>query len=596
MSARPEMSAATPALDLGRDSAARGATPRRSATIRRLLMGGGGLVLIVVLATAAQQKGWFEGWFSSPGADGPIHVVETTTLSVTLQEEGELKAAKTADIKVEVQGEATIQWIIEESSFVRKDDVIVRLASKQLSEQVESEEIELRGSEAARAEARQNVEITTSEGASKVKKAEIDLAVAELEERRYLEGDYVKAQQQADINIAQSTINFNQKCEELEKSLPLQEKGFVTPTKIDELRAEVEKSALTLDMNVLERAILEDYELPKNKLQKQSAVEQAREELDRERQRAETRRQQAESKLAEQKQKLELRQKRYERLKEQLEKTEIKAPTDGIVQYGESGGNFRWGGNRIAVGERVYQGQVLITLPDTSRMMAEVRVHEADRHKIAENLPCLVKVPAVPGVTLTGRISKIAQFADSGRSWWNPELKEHATEIVLDDTDAALSPGDTARVEILIEEVPGVLAVPVQGVYSRGPKSFIFVKRGGGAEPVEVKLGRSNATMIEVASGLSAGDRVLLAPSEDLVSRLPASIETPGAQRGPRVPRPATTQPGTESAASQPAESQPAESQPSTTAPAEPARRPGGDGSSGQGRRGGGRGSGRRGP
>lgn len=568
MSAKPESAVASLRDNGGADAARPLGLPRISRTWRWwLLGGGGGLIGLTMLMAVSQQQRWFEGWFSPSDGDTPIHVVEPTTLSVTLQEEGELKAVHTNDIKVEVQGDTTIQWIVEESSFVRKGDVLVRLASKQLSEQVESEEIDLRGAEAALVEATRSLEITNSENESKVKKAEIELVVATLEEKRYLEGDYVKALQQADINIAQSYIDFNQKCDELEKSLPLREKGFVTQTKIDELIAEVEKAAMTCDMRATERRILEEYELPKNRLQKRSAVEQATEELERERQRAESRRQQAESRLTEQKQKLELRQKRYERLKEQLEKTTIVAPTDGIVQYGEGGGNFRWGGNRIAVGERVYQGQVLITLPDTSKMMAVVRIHEADRHKISEGLACLVKVPAVPGATLTGRISKIAQFADSGRSWWNPELKEHATEIVLDDTDAPLSPGDSARVEILIEEVPNVLAVPVQAVYSRGSKSFVFVRRGGGAEPVEVVLGRSSATMIEVKQGLAAGDRVLLAPGEELVARLPAAVEAPDARL--KVRRAATTQSVAGSATTEPAATQPAEPQ-----SAEPASSP----------------------
>ena len=65
--------------------------------------------------------------------------------------------------------------------------------------------------------------------------------------------------------------------------------------------------------------------------------------------------------------------------------------------------------------------------------------------------------------------------------------------------------------------------------------------------------------MIEVVDGLTAGNRVLLAPGEDLVARLPASVEAPG-QRGPKVRRVSTSQPATTSApTTEPAASQPAE-------------------------------------
>lgn len=569
MSTRPDAPTAPLSFDvrppISQPARARTAWPRWP------LYGGGGLILLAVLGSIAQPKRWYEGWFGAASAEGPVHVVAPATLSVTLQEEGELKPVNTKDIKVEVQGDGiTIQWIVDESTFVKKGDLLVRLASKELADRVEQEELELRSVQAGLEEARQNLEITRSENASKIKKAEIDLEVARLEERKYMSGDYEKSKKQAQINIAQGLLDFNQKCEDLEKNLPLRDKGFVTESKIDELKAAIEKASLTLEMYRLEDEILDKYELPKNKMQKESTVEQSDEELDRERKRAASREQQAIAKVADQEQKLKLRTSRFDRFKEQLAKSEIYAPTDGIVQYGDSGGNWRWGGNRIAVGERVYEGQVLITLPDTSMMMAQVRVHEADRHKIREGLPCLVKVPAVPGVVLNGKISKIAQFADSGRSWWNPELKEHATEIRLDETDAPLSPGDTAQVEILIEEVPNALTVPVQAVFARGAKNFAFVERGGGT-PVEIKLGRSSSTMVEVVDGLKAGDKVLLSPHDDLVAKLPSSMEAPGAAVGKKgkIRRVVATQPAATSEPAAGTTSQPADTQPAASQPAE---------------------------
>jgi uncharacterized membrane protein YgcG len=103
----------------------------------------------------------------------------------------------------------------------------------------------------------------------------------------------------------------------------------------------------------------------------------------------------------------------------------------------------------------------------------------------------------------------------------NPDLKEHAAEILLDDSDAPVSPGDTAEVTILVGEVKQALAVPVIGVFTRGPRSFAFVIRGGNAQPTEIELGKSNTTMVQVTNGLSEGDRVLLHVDEELLAKLP---------------------------------------------------------------------------
>ena len=160
-------------------------------------------------------------------------------------------------------------------------------------------------------------------------------------------------------------------------------------------------------------------------------------------------------------------------------------------------------------------------LPDTSQMLVTTRIHEADRHMVRPGLPCLIKVPAVPGSSFHGRLTKVSQYADSANRWMNPDLKEHTAEILMEPTDAPVSPGDTAEVTLLIGELRNVLAVPVISVFARGAKSFVFLKKGGKAKPIEIKTGQSNTTMVEITSGLSEGDRILRFAGDELTALLP---------------------------------------------------------------------------
>jgi RND family efflux transporter MFP subunit len=513
----------------------------RSRRRRRVWIGVAVLAVAVVLVAMTRPIGRLRGWLAGEAEDPTLYTVRPVTLNVTLKEDGEVKPVKSIELKNEVQGQrVTIEWIIPESTRVSKDDLLIKLASDDIKDRVETEEIELRATRSALEDAQQALAITKSENDSKIKRAEIDLALARLELQRYLEGDYEKSLATAKIAIKQTQMDLERKREELEKSRPLLEKGFVTKSKIEELEDEIEKLEMTLTRNELELQILNDYELKKNQMQKSSAVEQAEEELERERQRSASRQKQAEAKVENQQGTLKNREQRFERMKEQLAKCETRAPADGVVQYGESGERRYWGGNRIATGEQVYPGQTIITLPDTSQMMVTTRIHEADRHKIAEGLTCIVKVPAVPGQTFTGKLTKIAKFADSERSWWNPNLKEHAAEILLNQTDAQLSPGDTAHIEIMIEEVPDVLAVPVQCVFSRGSQHFVFLHNRLSAGPAEVKLGRITTNMVEITEGVSAGDQVLMAPDERLLAMLPAPSTTTPEPPPPEPAAPAT--------------------------------------------------------
>ncbi|MFO0838278.1 MAG: efflux RND transporter periplasmic adaptor subunit [Phycisphaerae bacterium] len=477
---------------------------------------------LAILLMGGGWSGWTK-WFGGGATDTTYYEVKPVDMSITLTEDGELKPVESVEIKSEVEGQATLLFLAEESKRIQKGELLVELASDELVERLEQEEIELGTTKAAAEGAQQELEIVRNENQSALTKAQIALDIADLDLEQYRLGDFVKAQKGADIDIQQTEMDINRKRDDLEKNEKLAVKGFVTKSKLDELRSELEKLELTLEKNNLSKDILNQYEWPKMLKQKMSAVDQARQELDREEKRAESKERQAEAAAQEKRAQLALRESRVTRLRKQVERCKIMSPTDGIVQYPNDNMGWRGGGSdRLVQGSKVFEGQTLLVIPNTDKMLVTARIHEADRHKVTEGLPCIVRVPAAPNQTFNGTISKIARFADSQHRWFNPELKEHATEIMLDEAHAKLSPGDTAEVKILIEEVQNVLAVPVQAVFARGRKNYLFVQRGGGAEPIEVKLGRSSTNLVEITSGVAAGDRVRLSADDKLLAMLPA--------------------------------------------------------------------------
>ena len=101
-------------------------------------------------------------------------------------------------------------------------------------------------------------------------------------------------------------------------------------------------------------------------------------------------------------------------------------------------------------------------LPDTSKMIVAVRVHEAKTDKLEMGQFARIEVEGYPDRQFSGKVTKIAVLADTQNRWLNPDLKEYETEITLDPTDITLKPGVTAYVEIVVETVENALAVPVQ--------------------------------------------------------------------------------------------------------------------------------------
>ena len=166
-------------------------------------------------------------------------------------------------------------------------------------------------------------------------------------------------------------------------------------------------------------------------------------------------------------------------------------------------------------------------LPDTTEMMAVVRVHEAKTSKLKIGQPAVVEIEGIPDKRFTGTVTKIAAIADSQNRWLNPDLKEYETEVTLDPTDAALKPGVTAHVELLVDMVEGSLAVPVQSVYSKGGRRYVFRRNGRGVEHVEVQTGAISTDWVQVIDGVSEGDEVLLAFSDE-ETRLIPELPLPG--------------------------------------------------------------------
>ena len=73
-----------------------------------------------------------------------------------------------------------------------------------------------------------------------------------------------------------------------------------------------------------------------------------------------------------------------------------------------------------------------------------------------------------------------------------------------------LKPGLSGKVEILLDELKGVLAVPQQAVFSQRGKFHVFRREGEGAVRAPVEIEPGNAQYVVIKSGLTENDRILL--------------------------------------------------------------------------------------
>src|SRR5207237_3606179 len=98
----------------------------------------------------------------------------------------------------------------------------------------------------------------------------------------------------------------------------------------------------------------------------------------------------------------------------------------------------------------------------------------------------------------------------NSQRWWNPDLKEYSVEITLDQTPKDLKPGLTANVQIFVDKLNHVLAVPLSSIYVVDKQNYVFCRDGENLRHHVVTLGATNDTHAQITTGLTPGDQVLI--------------------------------------------------------------------------------------
>jgi hypothetical protein len=162
-------------------------------------------------------------------------------------------------------------------------------------------------------------------------------------------------------------------------------------------------------------------------------------------------------------------------------------------------------------------------------MQVVVGIHEADIARVEVAQSAHISVDTVRGRAIDGEVVKVGRVAAQNRRRWSDQSKRFSVDIGIqgDIKDLGLKPGLTAKVEILVDELKGVLAVPTQCVFAESGRFYLFKRTATGSERVQVTIEDGNASHVVVTSGIAAGDDVLLYNPERSESGSPAA--QPGA-------------------------------------------------------------------
>jgi HlyD family secretion protein len=163
----------------------------------------------------------------------------------------------------------------------------------------------------------------------------------------------------------------------------------------------------------------------------------------------------------------------------------------------------------------VQPGTPLIEIGDPLDLEVVADLLSTDAVQIKVGAP--VRIDGWGGSPVRGRVTRVdpAGFLKVS-ALGIEEQRVHVTIDFVDppETWSRLGHDYRVTVHVTVWEAADVLRVPVGALFRMGDEWAVFAVRNGRASTTPITIGHRNSRMAEVLSGLSAGDRVALHPSD----------------------------------------------------------------------------------
>lgn len=181
-------------------------------------------------------------------------------------------------------------------------------------------------------------------------------------------------------------------------------------------------------------------------------------------------------------------------LRARLGFAKVRSPIDGVITA-----------RFVQSGDIVGNNTRLFTIADLSTLVVRMPVSELEVSRLRPGQTVALRVDALGGESVPGRVRRIFPTADS-------TSRLVPVEIAVGGSEAArLRPGYTVRATIRLDTREDALVVPTRAVLGASGARSVFIVKGGLAERRAVRVGDDVDGKVEVFAGLALGDTVIVA-------------------------------------------------------------------------------------
>ncbi|MEM1112305.1 MAG: efflux RND transporter periplasmic adaptor subunit [Pseudomonadota bacterium] len=471
---------------------------------RSLLIGAAAIALCLLFASL---------WVSDEAPPAPIaglfspvtHVTEAP-FEVRVTALAELDASHSVLLSSALpsnRGKAV--FLVPEGELVQAGDTVARFDATPFKEDIEKIGHDIRDQQIKLDQARADLALHETGSADRVAELEHQLELASLKLQTLDQGSIPLRTAQAEKEERRTRAERDKARKLLATETELFDKGLTREKSLFEAKEAAREAQAAFELAQHQLRVLNEVTLPSERRQAELQLANREREVEVYRQTyADQSRKQAAT-IAQIENKIAALEADRERSKDYLGMTELTAPVSGLVIYKTI--SIQGEKRKVQVGDSLWQRQGFAVIPDLSSLVAHMNISETEVGKLAPGQGATIRPEAYPALRLMGAVDVVGTLAARDEAQGTRSFR---VRIDLENGDARLRPGMSARASVLVERFDSALLLPVEAIFYHEQQPVVFLWHDGEPERVPVTLGLGDGRHVVVSKGVDVGAEVML--------------------------------------------------------------------------------------
>jgi RND family efflux transporter MFP subunit len=195
-----------------------------------------------------------------------------------------------------------------------------------------------------------------------------------------------------------------------------------------------------------------------------------------------------------------------------VENTRVRAPFDGTVLSKSAD----VGEMVVPMAASVGSKSAVVTIADMSSLQVEADVSESNIERVSSNQPCEISLDAYPDRRYPGSVAKIVPTADRAKA-------TVLVKVAFESYDSRVLPEMSAKVLFLSKPTDAasmnatpILTVSSSAVVAWNGQQVAYAVKDDKALRIPVTTGKNFGSLVEITSGLSAGQKIIEKVDENI--------------------------------------------------------------------------------